>query len=88
MPIFSQLKIYSKGIMCRSLIPNFTKLQQQIWKIRAEINLRPGVKFRFHCADFNKNHSRSINLVEILYTELHSNRSRNMEVQVEIHLPF
>ena len=65
--------------MCRSLIPNFTQLQPQIWKIRAEIHLRPGVKFRFHCVDFNKNHSRSINLVEILYTELHSNRSRNME---------
>jgi len=46
---------------------------------RAEIHLRPGVKFRFQWADFNKNHSRSINLVKILYTELHSDRSRNME---------
>jgi hypothetical protein len=65
--------------MCKSLIPNFTPLLPPIWKILAGIHLRPGVKFRFHCADFNKNHSRFINVVEILYTELHSNRSRNME---------
>ena len=34
--------------------PDFTATCQEVWQIRAEVNLRPCVKRDRHCADFHK----------------------------------
>jgi len=51
---FSQNRNLRNSIACWSLMPYFTQIEQEMWKIHTEIHSCPYVKYGFHSMDSHK----------------------------------
>jgi hypothetical protein len=70
------------------IIPKFTNIGLQTWKVQMETSLCPRVKYGFHFASFHRVHSQQIDFIDHILYQILFKLDKNVENMGKMYFPL